>query len=525
MVHHIMNPPHNDESFIPHQLHITTDKAKKIMKGLPVIIPHSHMGSGVGHHIIMLKPQNARKLLTSYKKGKGMKMHLTPHEIHHTIHHGRGFFDIAKKIYHGAKETVKSALKNPVINDMASDAVHYGSDAVGTAVGTFFGNPMAGLAVGELLGRAGEHAIKSQKVDTGTRDNTVSGTLKGQAKELAFDAIHNKIDELPKEYRDVAKKALQGSFDISEAKKAYDNTHGGSGLYGGGKLKKGSKEAKAFMASIRKKKKGGDINWDPLHVGDKLRDAGNQIKDTFTDVGNKIVQGVNDVGHAVVGGVDHLGNDIKGAVSPVITSVKDIVHYPDLLNAVKNNPKLINDMMTDLKTVGHYVIPATLGALGGMAGTELGGPLGGIAGSSAGSYAGTQINKKLGIDDNTTFAGMGIKRSRGRPKKGMGIASESMVFKRALRNNFNGLTLANYQVNNAPIRDFHTNPHVKPSSLEMTLSPYQSNSSPAMNPFVPTNYAQMGGTSCGYGGKGLHNKFGHSRHMVQPIHGVGLYGP
>lgn len=507
----------NEENFIPHQLHITHEKAKKLIKGLPVIIPHEHMGSGVGHHIIMLKPQNARKLLTAYKKGKGMKLHLTPHEIHHTVHRGRGFFDIAKKIYHGAKETVKQALRNPVVNDMAGDAVHYGADALGTAVGTYFGNPVAGAMVGEFLGKAGENAIKRQQVDTGTRDNTVSGSLKGQAKELAFDAIHNKIDELPKEYRSVAKKALQESFDISK-----DRVSSGVGLYGGGKLKKGSAEAKAFMASIRKKKKGGDINWDPLHVGDKLRDAGNQIKDTFTDVGNKIVQGVNDVGHAVVGGVDHLGNDIKGAVSPVISSIKDITHYPDLVNAVRNNPQILKDMMTDLKTVGHYVIPATLGALGGMAGTELGGPLGGIAGSSAGSYAGTQINKKLGIDDNTTFAGMGVKRGRGRPKKGMGLATQSMAFKKALRNNFNGLTLSEFQVNNLPVRDYKVNPNVRPSSTEMTLSPYQGIHSPAMNPFVPTNYTQMGGTSCGYGGKGLHNKFGHQKHMAQPMRGVGL---
>jgi hypothetical protein len=117
------------------------------------------------------------------------------------------------------------------------------------------------------------------------------------------------------------------------------------------------------------------------------------------------------------------------------------------------------------------------------------------------------------------------KRGRGRPrKKGMGLATESMAFKRALRNNFNGLALSDFQVNNAPIRDFNVNPNVLPSSTEMTLSPYHSMNSPAMNPFVPTNYAQMGGTSSGYGGRGIHNKFGHSHHMAQHMKGVGLYG-
>jgi hypothetical protein len=208
------------------------------------------------------------------------------------------------------------------------------------------------------------------------------------------------------------------------------------------------------MAAIRKKKHGGAINWDPLGVGQK-------IKDTFT-------------------------------------------------------PALGNQIVDDLKLAGHYAVPAATGALGGAAGEFLGGPLGGVAGSALGSYAGSQINNAIGN---------GLKRARGRPKKGEGLASQSMAYKRALKNNFNGLTVGEFVVNNAPVRDYHVNPHVRPSSSEMTLSPYAGINSPAMNPFVPTNYAQMGGTSSGYGGCGIHNKFGHSRHMAQPMRGVGLYGP
>jgi hypothetical protein len=48
----------------------------------------------------------------------------------------------------------------------------------------------------------------------------------------------------------------------------------------------------------------------------------------------------------------------------------------------------------------------------------------------------------------------------------------------------------------------------------MTLSPYQSITSPAMNPFIPTNYTQEGGTSSGYGGRGLYGL----------SNGRGLYG-
>lgn len=411
---HILDIPHLDESLIPHQLHIATDKVKKIVKGLPVNIPFTHMGSGVGEHIVLLRPQNARKLLTAYKKGKGMKLLLHPHELHHTIHHGRGFFDYAKKLYRKAGETVSKALDNPVINKVAQQAVRYGTDALGTAVGTYFGNPEAGHLVGEMLGQAGEDAIKSKSIDTGAKK--LYGSAKGQAKEIAFDAIHNKIHDLPREVQPIAREALQSSFNVSR----------------GGKLVKGSPEAKAFMASIRNKKSGGKVNWK--------------------NVGNKILGG--------------------------------------------------------LKTTAHYAIPAITGTLGGIAGAELG-PVGSMAGSATGSYLGNQINKSIGV---------GVRR-RGRPRKIGGGASISNAYKQALRNNFSGLTLSNDAIDNAPLSNFKINPKVKPSSTEMTLSPYQGINSPAMNPFVPKSYAQMGGTSQGYGGKGL---YGYPHHGM---HGNGLFGP
>lgn len=55
-----------------------------------------------------------------------------------------------------------------------------------------------------------------------------------------------------------------------------------------------------------------------------------------------------------------------------------------------------------------------------------------------------------------------------------------------------------------PASAYGTDKRVKPSGDQMTLSPYQSPSAPAMNPFVPKTYTQEGGTQSGYGGKGLY---------------------
>ena len=55
-----------------------------------------------------------------------------------------------------------------------------------------------------------------------------------------------------------------------------------------------------------------------------------------------------------------------------------------------------------------------------------------------------------------------------------------------------------------PVSKFSVDKRVKPSGDQMTLSPYQLPSAPAMNPFVPKHYTQEGGTQSGYGGRGLY---------------------
>lgn len=477
----IWKPPMPSADFIPHQMGLVRDQAKKLIMGKPVIIPFHQMGSGAGEHIMMLRPQNARKLLTAYKKGKGLKLHLTPDEIHHTIHHGVGFMDWAKKAYKSVSGVVSKALKNPLVREVAKQGVHYGADALGTAVGTYFGNPEAGYMVGDILGRSAEHAIDNRSVKAGGEH--LVGSAKQKGKEVAYDAIKQNISKLPAEIQPIARQALDEGFSQTHGQAEAQAEHslgfglrsrgrpkkGGmakpiglarpmSGAMKGGKLKKGSAEAKEYMAMIRSKKKGGDI---------------------WGDIGRAFDPKKNGVAKAF----DPKQNGVANAFNKTFT------------------PALGNEIVGGLKTAGHYAIPAITGALGGLAGSTLGG-VGGVAGSALGSYAGNQIDKAIGI---------GIKKGRGRPRKSGGsIASSSSAYQQALRNNFNGLTLNSAVVANAPVSNFKVNPRVRPSPTEMTLSPYQRLDSPAMNPFIPTSYTQMGGTSSGYGGRGLY--------------GGGLYG-
>jgi hypothetical protein len=83
---------------------------------------------------------------------------------------------------------------------------------------------------------------------------------------------------------------------------------------------------------------------------------------------------------------------------------------------------------------------------------------------------------------------------------------------------------------NAPVANFKPNPRVMPSSTLMTLSPFQTPTAPAMNPFVPTTYKQEGGQGSGYGGVRLMgvrpaDTRGHSAIQMRGASGGrGLYG-
>lgn len=409
--------------FVPHQLGLSKKQPMALIKGGAVLIPHSSMGSDKGEHIIMLQPQNARKLLTAYKKGKGIKIKLTPDEIRETLKSGRGFIDTAKKVFRKGKELVSSALDNPLIKEAGKKAVQRGSEALGTAIGSYFGNPEIGRQIGSVVGQAGASAIQSK--DFNVAKYQLADKAKEAGLELARKEGRRRIkagidDDLT---RGLAYHAMNvGDKKISATTGSEDLKRLGLGAKRP-KLVKGSQEAKDYMAMIRAKKSGKGI-----------------------------------------------GDDILGG----------------------------------LKKVGRYVIPASTGALGGLAGGVAtgGNPVGAVIGSAGGSYAGQKAIEKLGI------AGAGMKRGRGRPKKVVGMgATSSKAFKQALRINYNGLDLHNDVVENAPLSSFNqVNPKVKPSPTEMTLSPYQRMDSPAMNPFIPAYYVQQGGTSCGYGGRGVSGK-------------------
>ena len=135
-------------------------------------------------------------------------------------------------------------------------------------------------------------------------------------------------------------------------------------------------------------------------------------------------------------------------------------------------------------------IGKVLGAAGGASlGVATANPLVGAVGSAGGATLGSRLGEQAGNKIEKLVKGRGAKMSE--------------PYKQALKMNFDGLELP-VQVAKTKAKG-SVDKRVKASSDEMTLSPYQKTSSPAMNPFVPMTYAQEGGTSSGYGqvGSGL----------------------
>ena len=240
-------------------------------------------------------------------------------------------------------------------------------------------------------------------------------------------------------------------------------------------------------------------------VTDFFNNAGRQIQGGLEDVGNQIQGGFNDkianpltdVGNKIVSGSQGVINDISPVFVGASKQVQDFFEDPDNQAKALQLGKQIASILIHqgLPMAGKYAGGALADAIAtGMIAPELL-PVAHMLGSQGGEMAGEQLAQLIG--DKT---GYGIRR-RGRPRKGKG-AENSVPFKMAVKNNY-GFDFASSHIANAPSSAFPQNPRVSNPSTEMTLSPYQHPSSPAMNPFIPQTYTQEGGTSCGYAGRGV----------------------
>ena len=83
------------------QLRISPAQMTKIRKGLPIQISHISMGNG--DVVVSLHPENAKKMMSAFKRGKGLRIQMDENEVR-----ASGLLDSLKKI---GKKVEKKVVK------------------------------------------------------------------------------------------------------------------------------------------------------------------------------------------------------------------------------------------------------------------------------------------------------------------------------------------------------------------------------------------------------------------------------
>ena len=142
------------QHLIPHQLHLSPAQKRKLLSGLSVQISHAKMGAGAGSDILHLNGKNAKKILSAFKKVKGVRITLDPEEIGES---GEGLYGSGVSRSKKAKKWTKYSVDT--INDAlglagkAKTMFGYGS-SVGTALSVRAGRSPLSIGYGSRVKKA-----------------------------------------------------------------------------------------------------------------------------------------------------------------------------------------------------------------------------------------------------------------------------------------------------------------------------------------------------------------------------------
>jgi hypothetical protein len=480
--------------YVPHQIHLTPIQAHKLMSGGAVNIPVRQMGSDKGSEVVLFKAPNAKKLMSGFKRNKGVRIMMSPDEIEATMMKGSGvnigkaFKKLGKDIKSGA-EKAGSAISREVINpyvdavsskqamnvykQIGKHAIEQGIPVATALASMALGDPtgMSGAVVGNVAQQYASKAY-SQKTGAGMRP-----------------------DEARKEYM----KLIRSMRGMSEAQKAQIK---GSGFFK--TLKKTTGIGKTQFISGAKK------------IGKNVLSEASQV-----------------AGQALTA---YTGNPMAGAM---LTSTLDKSggKMIDSIEPSKGKLGIKFDPRSGMKSLSNDAKMFAIEAIDREI-DKLPPEYRGVAQDAlAGKYPDAQSliydvgSKSMSESDMRSLMGLGMRSV----KKGRG-ATQSKAFKQALKNNYGGLALTNSVMDNVSVSEAEKmgarlSANVRPSQIETPsdygfMSPYQRMDSPAMNPFVPTTYLQQGGTSSGYGGVSqseLNKLMGAGLYYGRGLYGNGLY--
>ena len=199
------------------QLNISPAQMTKIRKGLPIQIKHGSMGNG--DVVVSLRPEKAKKMVSAYKRGKGLRIQMDEDEVRASGLLGslkklgkkveKGVVDVGNKVAKPTKQLI-SKIPKPV-RDVLQDEAQGLIDTTGTTLGMMIGKATGDEELGDMVKRGisdtGNELLSGQKVSLGSKILPIA--------KRSINVVVDQIED-PR-YRAVAKQIVKKS---------------GAGLYG-----------------------------------------------------------------------------------------------------------------------------------------------------------------------------------------------------------------------------------------------------------------------------------------------------
>jgi len=361
------------------QIRISPAQLSKIKKGMPIQIKHDSMGSG--DFVIAVHPENAKKMMSAYKRGKGLRIQMDEDEVR-----ASGLLDgikrLGKKVEKGvvnAGNKVAKPVKQVVskipkpIRDVLQNEAQGLIDTTGTTLGMMVGQATGDDELGDMVSQGisdtGNELLSGQRLSLGSKILPIAKRSVNVVVDQIEDPRYRAV------VKEIVKKSGAGLYGKAGAGLTGRGLSGsglsGSGLSGSGmrpavmprepRFQKGSQEAKDYMASIRNNKEGSGF---------------------FKKIGKQIKKGASNA-----------GKDTKKALFG----------------------KRIGDE-------AQFVLPIAGGVLGAVGGSTMGGVAGGAFGSSLGTAGGKYLA------DDINKRGYGMKGGKGRRNPMIRPASDVPTF-------------------------------------------------------------------------------------------------
>ena len=341
------------------QLSLSPAQMTKIRKGMPIQISHGSMGNG--DVVVSLHPANAKKMMSAFKRGKGLRIQMNEDEVRASGIFGslkklgkkveKGVVDAGNKVAKPTKKII-SQIPKP-IRDVLQDEAQGLIDTTGTTLGMMIGQATGDEELGDMINQGisdtGNELLTGQRLSLGSKILPIA--------KKSVNVVVDQIED-PR-YRALAKQIV---------KKSGAGLYGkaGSGLTGKGLSGSGLSGYGLSGSGMRNRRPMRDFDEEDMGrmriLPYEPRPAVMPRKSRNNKEGS--------------GFFSNIGKDIKKAGKKGKTALFG---------------KRIGDEAAFVLPIAGTVLGATAGS---MAGGAFGGAAGGVAGGAGGKYLADDINKR-----------------------------------------------------------------------------------------------------------------------------------